>query len=184
MKYSEARPQMRQGDLIAFSGIGPFSTLIKAVTFSDISHVGVILQSQVTYCDETINQIIESTSLGDGFVGVQINRMSQRVQEYNGGVYWYPLRDDVYANLDIETFSKFLLAQDGKSYDKIQAVFSALDLMPDTKEDFSKLFCSEIVTGSYKHGKIISWTINASEQTPVDVCNFDKYKKRHKLSWE
>ena len=47
MKYLEARAFMKPGDLIAFSGTGIFSTLIKAVTLSKISHVGTILKTGV-----------------------------------------------------------------------------------------------------------------------------------------
>ncbi|MGD8844772.1 MAG: hypothetical protein PVI54_04635, partial [Desulfobacteraceae bacterium] len=73
IKYDEARPQMRPGDVIAFGGKGHFSEIIKFATFSDVSHVGVILQTRTTD-DETgrfFNQIIESTSLND-FNGVVI----------------------------------------------------------------------------------------------------------------
>jgi len=181
MKYEEARSQMKQGDLIAFSGTGVFSSLIKLATQSQISHVGVILQTKVLECDELINQIIESTSLGDGFAGVQINRMSQRVEQYKGGIYWYPLNGEARVKFDAKKFYAFLLKQNRKPYDTIQAAFSALDLVPESPEDFSKMFCSELVTAGYEASEMM-YNINASEQTPEDVCSFGLYKARVKIT--
>ena len=180
MKYSTLRSQMRPGDLIGFSGKGPFSTLIKAVTVSDISHVGVILQTQIDNTGKYINQIIESTSLTPEFAGVQINRMSARVRDYEGDIYLYSLTKDSRKKLDLVEFFQFMLKQNKKPYDTIQAGLSALDLIPDTKEDLRKLFCSELVTAGYEVGGLIN-NINASEQTPKDVCNFGYYEKRVKI---
>ncbi len=175
MEYKLARPLMSQGDLIAFSGTGVVSALIKAVTLSSISHVGVILKTKVMGSGAIINQIIESTSLGDGFAGVQINRMSQRVEQYKGKIYWYALNDEAGIKFQADKFFNFMLKQNRKPYDKIQAAFSAFDFAPDTPEDFSKMFCSELVTAGYEKSGIIK-NINASEQTPADVCNFGIYK--------
>ncbi len=182
MLYSEAREIMKIGDLIGFSGISPFSLLIRTITFSDISHVGTIIKSQVLESEKTINSIIESGKFKNGFSGVQINRMSQRVRDYEGTLYWYPLLDEVREDFNIKEFTKFLLNQEGKSYDLIQAAFSAIDIVPESPEDFDKLFCSEIVTEAYEKGNIIKKK-NASEQTPKDVTNFGKYKPRIELTW-
>ena len=126
--------------------------------------------------------MIESTSLGDGFAGVQINRLSDRVEFYKGEIYWYPLRDDVRADFNTKAFFDFLLKQNRKPYDTIQAAFSALDLVPDSPEDFSKMFCSELVTAGYEEAGIIK-PINASEQTPADLCGFDLYKPEVEITW-
>jgi hypothetical protein len=126
--------------------------------------------------------LIESTSLGDGFAGVQINRMSQRVEQYKGGIYWYPLRDDVRAKFDSKAFFDFMLAQNRKPYDSIQAVFSAIDFVPESKEDFSKLFCSELVAEGYERATIIE-PVNASEQTPKDNCELNIFKPEIKITW-
>ncbi len=85
IKYDEVREKMQPGDVIAFGGKGHFSEIIKFSTFSDVSHVGVILQTRIAE-DETgrfFNQIIESTSL-HGFNGVNISRFSDRLETYDG----------------------------------------------------------------------------------------------------
>ena len=47
ISYSDARKLMKPGDVIAFGGKGHFSEIIKFATFSDVSHVGVILQTKI-----------------------------------------------------------------------------------------------------------------------------------------
>jgi len=43
--YQNVRSKMKPGDVIAFGGKGHFSEIIKFATFSNASHVGVILQN-------------------------------------------------------------------------------------------------------------------------------------------
>ena len=62
--YQEARKLMKPGDVLAFGGKGHCSELIKLATFSTVSHVGIVLQTQVLD-DQTsrfFNQVIEATS--------------------------------------------------------------------------------------------------------------------------
>jgi len=95
--YKEKRSSMQPGDVIAFGGKGHFSDIIKWATRSAVSHVGVILQSKLYYENKAqkgiFNQIIESTSLG-GFSGVTISRLSDRIDTYEGEIWWLPLSDD------------------------------------------------------------------------------------------
>ncbi len=48
LSYDEARLKMQPGDVIAFGGKGNFSEIIKFATFSEVSHVDVILQTKVS----------------------------------------------------------------------------------------------------------------------------------------
>ena len=77
--YSDARPLMQPGDVIAFGGKGHFSEIIKFATRSDVSHVGVVLKTSIPDDDtgRFFNQIIESTSL-NGFNGVNIVSNSRK----------------------------------------------------------------------------------------------------------
>ena len=69
---------------------------------------------------------------------------------------------------------------EGRSYDMPQAIFSAIDFIPDQNEDLSKLFCSELVSEAYERANLIA-PVNASEMTPQDVVNFDIYDEPYKL---
>ena len=186
IKYEEARNRMRAGDVIAFSGKGEFSDIIKWATRAPVSHVGVILQSRLLIDGNPqagfFNQIIESTSL-NGFSGVTISRLSDRLATYAGEIWWLPLSDGVRGKLDAKKFYDFLLHQDHKPYDVPQAIKSALDALDNATligglthnvEDFSKFFCSELVAAGLEAGGAVGH-VNASEVTPIDLCMFAIY---------
>lgn len=185
--YLDARPKMKAGDVIAFSGKGHFSEIIKWATRAPVSHVGVILQSQMLIDGDSqsgmFNQIIESTSL-NGFSGVSISRLSDRLDTYDGEIWWLPLSQNVSDNMDKIKFYDFLIHQERKEYDMPQAVKSALDALDKIPvlgkpthniEDFSRFFCSELVTAGLEAAGAIS-RINASEVTPVDLCSFSLFE--------
>lgn len=175
--YIDVREKMQAGDVIAFGGVGAFSTAIKAVTLCPVSHVGIILKTNVPALDGVyINQIIESASIKKGKAGVQINRMSLHIESYDGDIWWLPLHSGARARLNEKVFFEFLLNQEGKAYDLPQAIGSAVDIIPDNKEDLDKLFCSELVSAGLEKAGVIG-SINASEQTPADVVGFGIYGK-------
>ncbi len=50
--YQDIRAQIKPGDIIAFSGKGNFSEIIKWATKSEVSHVGVVYESKAFFCSE------------------------------------------------------------------------------------------------------------------------------------
>jgi len=174
MKYEDLRDKMKIGDMLAFSGKGFISEIIKKVTGSNISHVGAVLYSYVA--GQRLVQVIESTSLGDGFSGVKINRLSDHVRDYDGKIFWHPLTSFSRDSFKEELYTRFMLNMKGRKYDTIQAVLSALDFIPDTSEDLDKLFCSELISEAYERAGIIH-QVNASEMTPADVVNFNIFEE-------
>lgn len=191
ISYDEARKLMKPGDVIAFGGKGHFSEIIKFATFSSVSHVGVILQTKITEddTDRFFNQIIESTSL-NGFNGVNISRFSDRLNTYEGELWWLPLSDHIRNALDNKKFYNFLFnqAKDKKPYDMPQAIKSAVDTLDNlpfdihgptfNKEDFSKFFCSELVAAGLEISGAIN-SVNASEVTPIDLCRWNIYQNNY-----
>ena len=189
--YDAARAMMRPGDVIAFGGKGQFSEIIKFATFADVSHVGVILQTQVTNddTDRFFNQIIESTSL-NGFNGVNISRFSDRLDTYNGELWWLPLSEEIRKKFDQKAFYDFLFnqAKERKPYDMPQAIKSAVDALDNlpfgahgpeyNKEDFSKFFCSELVAVGLEIAGAVG-SVNASEVTPIDLCRWKIYQSTY-----
>lgn len=188
ISYDEARKLMKPGDVIAFGGKGQFSQIIKYATFSSVSHVGVILQTKIPADDTNrfFNQIIESASIND-FNGVNVSRFSDRLDNYEGELWWLPLKKSIREKLfNQKKFFNFLFnqARDRKPYDTPQAIKSALDTLDNlplglhgptyNREDFSKFFCSELVAaGLEKSGAVKS--VNASEVTPIDLCRWKIY---------
>lgn len=185
--YKSIRDLMKLGDVIAFGAKGFVPNVIKWATRSAVSHVGVILQSQLIFDGTTqsgkFNQIIESTWL-DGFAGVTINRLSDRMKKCDGDLLWWlPLSDAARKKLDLQKFYDFMLHQNRKPYDAPQAIFSAADEwdnhpilghLTHNTEDFSKFFCSELVAAGLEASGVIK-SVNASEVTPIDLCTFNLY---------
>lgn len=189
--YKEIRGRMNPGDIIAFSGKGHFSEIIKWATRAAVSHVGIVFESKILFGDEAqpgkVVDIFESTTLhedpvtGKKISGVQKNRMSDRVKFYDGDIWWLPLSRKARAELDLRKFANFLMHQDDKEYDMPQAVKSALDALDKVpllgkttynSEDFSAFFCSELATAALEAGGVIK-KINASEVTPIDLCRYN-----------
>lgn len=189
--YKEVRNRMKPGDIIAFSGKGHFSEIIKWATRSTVSHVGIVYESKVIFGDTpqkgTVVDVMEATTLyedpdtGEKIAGVQRNRMSNRAKYYNGEMWWLPLSEASREKLDMKVFTDFLMHQVGKSYDMPQAVKSALDafdkvpLLKKTtynSEDFSSFFCSELAVAALDTAGMIE-QINSSEVTPIDLCRFN-----------
>ena len=195
MRYEEARAQMKPGDVIAFGGKGHFSEIIKFATFSDVSHVGVILQTKITddATDRFFNQIIESTSL-NGFNGVNVSRFTDRMNSYDGELWWLPLKDEIrQQSFNQKNFYDFLFDQAKKKiqYDMPQAIESALDALDSmplagmhgatyNREDFSRFFCSELVAAGLEKAGAVG-EVNPSEVTPIDLCRWNIYQDKYYL---
>jgi len=187
--YKDARKLMQAGDVIAFGGNSFFSEVIKLTTHSLISHVGVILQTEIRHDteDRFINKIIESASI-NGFSGVQDSRLSERLEHYNGDeIWWLPLKKEIREQrFDQTKFYNFLFAQAEarKEYDLPQGIKSAIDGFDKihgpsyNKEDYSKFFCSELVAAGFEYANVTD-SINASEVTAIDLCRWNIYEDNY-----
>lgn len=184
--YAQIREIMQPGDIIAFGGNSLFSKWAKLTTRSVVTHVAVVIKTQVLDEDSGryFNQAIEATSY-NGKCGVMLTRLSERVATYDGDMWWLPLSDTARANLEQNksAFFDFLFQQNHKPYDIWQlfgSTVDATDCVPLLKEmslnseDFSSWFCSELVAEAMERGKIIG-CVNASEVTPIDVCRLNVF---------
>lgn len=171
-KYHKIRERIKNYDVIAFSGKGITSSLIKI--FSGVTHVALVMKPTLR-TGERLNLIIEATSL-DGNSGVVVNRLSNRLKYYEGEAWWLPLKEELRIKADGKEAYEWLKKQKGKPYDYKQAIGSALDLLWNNEEDFSKFFCSETIAAFYELRGIIG-EINASEVMPSDLCKFNLYKE-------
>jgi hypothetical protein len=190
ISYEKAWPRMKAGDVIAFGGKSHFSGIIKLAIRAEVSHIGVILQTQVrdNGTGKLFNYIIDATSRQ----GVAISKLDDRLDEYHGDVWWLPLRQGIRnEKFNQDAFYGFLSRQEGKKYDRRQAAGSAIDIFDQlpfglrglgyNKEDFSQFFCSELVAAGLKAGGVIPMLINASEATPIDVCRWNIYESNYYL---
>ncbi len=175
MDYSEIAWKIKPGDVLAYGGRGGDSEIIKMATKSPVSHVGVIVENVKDY-----NRVLESATVR-GFCGVSISFLRDRLKYYDGEVWWLPLKNSI----PVETLFAFYREHDGKHYDMSQAIAAGIDALDwlgisEADEDYGRFFCSELVAAALKtcgavHG------INASEQTPWDVCRLGIYSGCHQL---
>jgi uncharacterized protein YycO len=76
--YGEARGRFAEGDLLCFRGHGLVSGVIRIVTRSAYSHVGLVhLFEGHVYCVEAVAS------------GVRLCRMSEEVRRYDGGIDYF-----------------------------------------------------------------------------------------------
>ena len=128
--YAQIREQMQPGDIIAFGGNSLFSKWAKLTTRSVVTHVAVVIKTKVL--DESdgryFNQAIEATSY-NGKCGVMLTRLSERVSNYDGDMWWLPLSNKARANLESNknAFFDFLFKQNHKPYDIWQLFGSTVD---------------------------------------------------------
>ena len=174
--YRHHRQAIKAGDVIAFGGKGRVSNLIKTFTRSAVSHVGIVLRTSVPGDSREFVEVIESTTL-DGVSGVTRVRLSTRLEHYKGEIWHLPIRRELMTKP--EEFFNFLFAQDGKEYDTIQAMHSALDyIVKESDEDFSKFFCSELASAGLEAAGVLP-KHNSSEVTPIDLCRVSIYEDNY-----
>jgi hypothetical protein len=116
--------------------------------------------------------------------GVSLRWLDEHIVGYQGSMWWLPLSAAVRSRLDVERFTAFLVEKEDLPFDVPQAIQSAaddLDHVPlvgeltHSKEDFSALFCSELVAAGLEAGGAIP-SLNCSEVTPLDLLRFAIYQ--------
>ena len=184
-RYSAVRDRMRPGDVIAFSGKKTFSEAIKLATRSNVSHVGVVLQTKLEMNGEShgrlFNQVVEATASG-----VKFTNLSELEENYEGELWWLPLNCESRCELERrhQAFFDFLIDSIGAPFDSlgelIRSWIDDLDFSGITRneEDFGAFFCSELVAGALEVGGVIR-DVNASEVTPIDLCRFNIYAEEY-----
>jgi hypothetical protein len=185
--YEQYRPQIKTGDVVAFSGTSGFSKFIKLFTKSRYSHVGIIVKSETEMFGDTIFIVESTTELGmtnaDGrqvIKGVQTHFLSQRLAMYRGGAWIFPLKEplSIEGSQKMVNWLRSIYAQ-AVPYDSVQIFGAGLDVLENAfglqnKPDYTRLFCSELVTQALLLGGALSLEdhINPSSQTPAEVTQF------------
>lgn len=186
-KYSEIRNSLKTGDVVAFSGSGPMSTLIKAGTLSHISHMGIVTKEAISSPMGQTLFLYEATSLAKSpdFIrskvikGAQMQLLSKRLAFEEGRAYVYPLKNKLsQENCLNMTYWLRTMAVQGVPYDYIQAVASGLGIVGDVivgnEPDFSRLFCFELVAGALQIAKEFDKGFNPSSANAKDI--FERVK--------
>lgn len=137
--YREVRATFREGDLLAFRGRSPVSAVIRAVTGSEYSHVGLVyLIEERRYCLEAVGK------------GVSLGLMSEVAKRYAGGIDYFAI--DAPDALRHQA-TLFGLEQLGKPFDFVGLVrfflLLTLRLRVRARAD-ARWFCAELVAAAYR----------------------------------
>lgn len=146
----------QHGDIIAFSGPGFVSGIIKAVTLGSVSHVGIVSDHGGRLA------LYESTTLAAGSLpcvvqgkpvkGVQVHWLDE-IASRPGKKWLYPIAQPLTDKERIR-LKIFLVSQIGKTYDYGGALASGPRLLRWAswlfkEESLNSVFCSELCAAAY-----------------------------------
>lgn len=170
---------VKAGDIIAFSGNSPVSKLIKYITRSHISHVGIVVESSLAPFGEGSKQIVEATSSGVSMSSLKTRIVKTIADTEVGPIWLLPLEKEL-KYYESRTLNKFLTNQLGKQFDYVQSIQTAFDNYDPNPftyaaENFNQFFCAELVAAALEKSKVIT-NINSSEVTPADLSMFNIFR--------
>ena len=175
---------IRPGDIIAFGGSTTVSKLIKLTTDAVVSHVGIVIDSSP---DHNSLSFMEATIADKKVV---TTNLYEKMKTFEGDIWLLPLKASLRSSFNLQNFHTFLETHHNKPYDTKQALMSAfdqLDHFPEAEngltysdEDFTEIFCSELVAGSLEASGMIA-EVNASEITPIEICGWNIFEDKYYL---
>jgi len=176
MKYEDIRDTLDTGDIVLFSGKGRISGLIKWVTKSEWSHIGMVLRlvewNMLLLWESTTLSKIKDIQSGEARQGVQLVPLSERLKGYDGRVGIRRLNYfDKYQAVDTMALMEFRREVKGRPYErsKLELLKSAYDgPFGKNEEDLSSLFCSELVAEAYQRLGLLTEGTPSNEFTPAD----------------
>jgi len=152
MRYDEARPRLQTGDILLFAGKGFISQVIKRMTGSPWSHVGMVYRpaEDVVLCwESTTLTKVKDEYAGRPVKGVQLVQLSARVGTYDGAIAWRrlitPRSPATLAEID-----RLRHELAGRPYEEDVLDLVRAALRRNDVEDAQTLFCSELVATVYR----------------------------------
>ena len=183
-EYEAIRSQLATGDIVLFSGKGGASAGIKWATASRWSHVAMIFNLDeydfVTLWEATTLSSIEDLDTREMKKGVQLIPLSDRVQTYDGAIAVRRLKGVALGEPEIDALMRLRKELRGRPYEtsEIQLIKAAYEgPFGLNEEDFSSLFCSELVAESYQRMGLLpdgKSAQPANEYVPADFSTTRK----------
>ena len=171
ISYGEAgRSQFRDGDVLCFRGRGPASWLIRRLTNSRYSHIGLSYRfEERVYCLEAVG------------AGVRLVLMSELMKRYHGGIDYY--RVDAPEKVRRKAVS-WGFTQLGKLYDTAGIVRFAWTVLTGNARQARRdddWFCSELVAAAFEESGLRLVDLEAGYTTPSDLVRSSALEKRFTL---
>jgi uncharacterized protein YycO len=165
-----ARSEFRDGDVLCFRGRGPMGLLIRRLTRSPYSHVGLTYRFEGrVYCLEAVG------------AGVRLVLMSQLMKRYKGGIDYYAV--DAQAPVRRRAVS-WCFTQLGKLYDTAGIARFGWTLVSGNASRARRddqWFCSELVAAAFSEAGLRLVEHAADYTTPEHLVRSASLEKRFTL---
>jgi hypothetical protein len=86
--YNTVKAKMRTGDLLLWRSRSLLGAAIRFFSKANVNHAGLVMRFAEYEGDEIHRFTTEALERG-----IILHRLSKRLEEYDGEVYWYPLMD-------------------------------------------------------------------------------------------
>lgn len=143
-EYENIKKGMKPGDVIAFSGNHPFSAVIKLVTSSHVSHVGIIVPSDCLKDGDADEHPVVAEAIKEG---INFCSLGKRVNDNSvEKLWWLPLDPDFSnkVNKNLESFRQYVCKYRRIPYDYLQVAMLGLMLLEPTLDSINSDLYQEI----------------------------------------
>jgi len=174
LKYNEVRLQIKNGDVIMYTGKKIFARLISWLTRSPYSHAGIAV-----WWNERL-MVMEAVMRG-----VRVAPLSRNIYQHKGNVEWFSCKKEI---SEEDRLRMVIFAQEelGKGYARWKAMLFGLKVL--FKRDLSKkdelrmenkLFCSQYVAQIYNSiGLDLKKNREDRFMSPGDIAKASLLEKR------
>jgi hypothetical protein len=181
-------PNIKAGDLIAFSGNSFISDLVNIATYGlprwGISHVGIMGEAadgRLLLFESTTLDGLPCEIAGLPFNGTQAHTLDAVIKSYQGKIWHYPLYRELYES-EKKRLTQFLMETIHTPYDELGAMRSAgigLSYIESLfrQQDLNSIYCSEWLAAAYANIGIMP-TDNASRWNPNHLV---RHLRRHEI---
>lgn len=156
--------------MLCFRGRGPLGWLIRAITRSDYSHIGLAYPFEGrVYCLEAVG------------AGVRLVLMGELVARYRGGIDYFEVAADEATRRSAISWS---FTQLGKLYDTKGLLHFGWTLLTGNSERARRddqWFCSELVAAAFAQAGLQLVEQAASYTTPSDLVRAEQLRLRFTL---
>ena len=186
--FDDIAPLLQTGDLVLFCGVGCSSGVVRWFTFSEWSHIGVVVRVCEDDCDNIY--LLESVRNDDGLVdhftkkrgktGVRLVDLYAALQQNPHcymGVVKLAWPAAAFFNGACKKLWEFIENEHEKGYESSTLVMVRLGIdmrgLGKNSLDTREYFCSELVGEALKHMDALPLSFNSSSCTPDQFFTFN-----------
>lgn len=175
--YADLRPHLQTGDIVLFSGKGGISEIIKRLSCSKWSHVGMVVRSDewdmVLLWESVIVSVTPDVETGKTGQGVQLVPLSGTLGSYYGEASVRQIKTPLLPS-QRKTLEAFRHEMTGRPYEQnhfelLRAVVD--DFGTQNTRNLSSLFCSELVAEAFQRMGLLPESPASNEYTPADFSD-------------